>query len=69
MTQLTEGELISLEYLILSATTMLPSGLRNTTETIGHLMAQRTPPSPTNDEFMGMTEYVMESFHDHLVGE
>ena len=32
-------------------------------------MAQRTPPSPTNDEFMGMTEYVMESFHDLLAGE
>ena len=27
------------------------------------------PPSPTNDEFMGMTEYVMESFHDLLAGE
>ena len=27
------------------------------------------PPSPTNDEFMGMTEYVAESFHDLLAGE
>ena len=27
------------------------------------------PPSPTNDEFMGMTEYVAESFHDLLLGE
>ena len=27
------------------------------------------PPSPANDEFMGMTEYVVESFHDLLVGE
>ena len=26
-------------------------------------------PSPTNDEFVGMTEYVMESFHDLLMGE
>ena len=32
-------------------------------------MAQRTSPSYTNDEFMGMTEYVMESFHDLLAGE
>ena len=32
-------------------------------------MAQRTPPSPTNDEFVGMIEYIMESFHDLLVGE
>ena len=69
MTQLTEGELISLEYLILSATTMLPSGLRNAAETVGHLAAQCTPPSPTNDEFVGMTEYVAESFHDLLAGE
>jgi len=26
-------------------------------------------PSPTNDEFMGMTEYSMESFHDLLKGD
>ena len=48
---------------------MLLFGLRNTAETIGHLVAQRTPRSPANDEFMGMTEYVAESFHDLLVGE
>ena len=24
---------------------------------------------PTNDEFIGMTEYVVESFHDLFVGE
>ena len=38
-------------------------------ETVGHLVVQCTPPSPTNDEFMGMTKYVMESFHDLLTGE
>ena len=32
-------------------------------------MAQRMHPSPTNDEFMGMTEYIVESFHDLLVGD
>ena len=32
-------------------------------------MAQRTPASPANDEFVGMTEYVVESFHDLLAGE
>ena len=48
---------------------MLLSGLRNATETVGHLVAQRMPPSPANDEFMGMTEYVTESFHDLLTGE
>ena len=48
---------------------MLPSGLRNTADTVGHPVAQHTPPSPTNDEFVGMTEYVVESFHDLLAGE
>ena len=32
-------------------------------------MARHTPPSLANDEFMGMTEYVTESFHDLLTGE
>ena len=32
-------------------------------------MAQRTPSSPVNNEFLGMTEYVMETFHDLLAGE
>jgi len=27
------------------------------------------PPSPTNNEFMGVTEYIAESFYDLLVGE
>ena len=47
----------------------LPFSLRNTTEIVGHLVAQRMPPSPTNDKFVGMTEYIMESFHDLLMGE
>ena len=41
-------------------------GLYNAAEIVGHLVAQRTPPSPTNDEFVEMTEYVTESFHDLL---
>ena len=69
MTQLAGGELLSLEYLIRSTPTMLPFGLCHDVETVSHLVAQCTPPSPTNDEFMGMTEYVMESFHDLLAGE
>ena len=69
MTQLAGGEPLYPEYLIRSALTALPFGLRNAVETVGHLVAQRMPPSPTNDEFMGMTEYVMKSFHDLLVGE
>ena len=69
MTQLAGGDPLSPEYLIRSAPTALPSNLCNTVETIGHPMAQRMPPSPTNDEFVGMTEYVMEYFHDLLMGE
>jgi len=60
---------LSLKYLIRSAPIALSSGLRNAIETVGHLVAQHTPPSPTNDEFMGMTKYVMESFHDLLTRE
>ena len=66
MTQLARGEPLPPEYLIWSARTALLFGLRNATETVGHLVAQRTPPSPTDDEFMGTTEYFAESFHDLL---
>ena len=69
MTQLTGGEPLSPEYLIRNTPTTLPSDLHNATETIGHLMAQCMPPSPVNDEFMGMIEYVAETFHDLLAGE
>ena len=68
MTQLARGEPLSPEYLIRSAPTVLLFSLRNAAETVGHLVAQRTPRSPTNDEFMGMAEYITESFHD-LAGE
>ena len=64
MMQLAGGEPFSLEYLIRSAPVALPSDLRNAVETAGHLVAQCTPPSPTNNEFVGMTEYIVESFHD-----
>ena len=43
---------------------MLPFGPLNAAEIVGHLVPQRTPPSPANDEFVGMIEYVVESFHD-----
>ena len=56
-----------LEYLIRSAPTALSLGLRNATETIVHLVVQRMPPSLPNNEFVGMTKYIMESFHDLLV--
>ena len=49
--------------------TVLPFGLRNAAATISHLVAQRMIPSPTNDEFVGVIEHVVESFHDLLVEE
>ena len=48
---------------------MLPFGLRSTTETDVHPGLQHMPPSPENDEFVGMTEYVAESFRDLLAEE
>jgi len=48
---------------------VLPFGLHNATETVGHLAAQYVPPFPANDEFIGMTKYVIESFHDLLTKE
>ena len=48
---------------------MLPFDLHNATETVGHLVASCLPPPPTNDECMGVTEYVMESIHDLLAEE
>ena len=69
MTLLVGGELLSPEYLIRSTSTALPFSLRNAAETVDHPVTQRTPPSPANDEFVGMTEYVAEFFHDLLTGE
>ena len=48
---------------------MLPFGLCNAMAIVSHLVAQRMVPPPTNDEFMGVIEHVVESFHDLLVEE
>jgi len=48
---------------------VLPFGLRNAAETIGHLVAQRMIPPPANNEFVGVIEHVAESFHDLLLEE
>ena len=45
----------------------LPFSLRNTAVTVSHLVAQRTIPSPTNNEFVGMIKSVTESLHGLLV--
>ena len=68
MIQLIGGEPLSPEHLTRGAPTAFLFGLHNAAGTVGHLMAQCMHPSPMNDKFMGMTEYVMESFHDLLMG-
>ena len=69
MAWLTRGEPLSLEHLIRSTSTGLSFGLRNVMGTVSHLVAQRMIPPPMNDKFMGVIEYVMESFHDLLIEE
>ena len=66
MTQLAVEEPLSSEFLTWDAPTTFPLGLRNAVRTIGHLTVQRMCPPPTDDEFVGMANYVMESFHDLL---
>ena len=66
MARLTGGEPLSPEHPMRSAPTVLPFGLRNATATVSHLVAQHMFPPPTNDEFMGVIEHVVESFHDLL---
>ena len=48
---------------------VLPLGLRNAIETVGHLVAQRTILSPANNEFVGMIESIMKSLHGLLAEE
>ena len=48
---------------------VLPFGLRNTTATVSHLVAQRAIPFPANNEFVGMIESIMESLHGLLIEE
>ena len=57
---------LSLEHSARSAPTALPFGLRNATTTVSHLVAQRTIPSPANNEFVGMIESIMKSLHGLL---
>ena len=57
---------LSLEHSARSAPMALPFGLHNATATVSHLVAQRTIPSPANNEFVGMIESVMEFLHGLL---
>ena len=69
MMQFAGGELLSPEYLTRDASIAFLFGLRNAMRTVGHLMVQRMGPPPTDDEFMGMADYIVESFHDLLAGD
>ena len=69
MIQLTRGKSLSPEHLTRGTLAAFPFGLRNAAGTVGHLVAQHMHPSPMNDEFVGMTEYVAESFHNLLTGD
>ena len=69
MTQLVEEEPVSPKYFTRDTPTAFSFGLCNAARTVGHLMVQRMYPPPTNDEFVGMADYVMESFHDLLMGD
>ena len=66
MMQLARLEPLSPEHLTRGVPTTFSFGLRNAAGTVGRLVVQRMHPSPTNDEFVGMTEYVTKSFHDLL---
>jgi len=69
MTQLAGGEPVSLEYFTQDASIAFLFGLRNAARIVGHLVVQHMYPPPMDDEFMGMADYVVESFHDLLAGD
>ena len=69
MAWLTGGEPLSPERHIQSATIVLLFSLCNAMATISHLVAQCMVPPFMNDEFVGVIEHVVESFHDLLAEE
>jgi hypothetical protein len=69
MAQLAGREPLSSGSLTQNVPTVFPFGLCNAARTIDHLIAQRMHPSSADDGFVGMTDYVAESFHDLLAGD
>jgi hypothetical protein len=67
--QLSRGEPLSPEILTGSVPTTFPFGLCNMTQDVQRLVALRFDSLPTDSEFVGMTNYVSEPFHDLLTGE
>jgi hypothetical protein len=68
MAQLARGEPLSPGSLTQNAPIAFPFGLRNAARTIDHLVAQCMDSSSTDDKFMGMMNYIAESFHNLLAG-
>jgi hypothetical protein len=66
MIQLAGGELLSPAVFARSAPTAFLFGLLNSARTVGHLIAWRLQPPPVDSKFVGMTDYVEESFYDLL---
>jgi hypothetical protein len=66
MTQLAGGEPLSPDTMTQGASTVFPYGLRNAAQIVERHMARCFR---TNDEFVGMANYIVESIHDLLVSD
>jgi hypothetical protein len=69
MMQLAREEPLSPAYLTRNAPIVFLFGLRNAAGTVGHLTTQCMHLPLLNNEFVGMVEYITESFYDLLVGD
>jgi hypothetical protein len=69
MAQLSGGEPLSPENLARGAPVSFPFGLRNTAGDTHRLTAVPFGSTLIDSEFVGMTDYISESFHDLLAGE
>jgi hypothetical protein len=67
--QLSGAEPLSPEILGRGIPMRFPFGLHNAAEDAHHLAAAPLGSSPTDGEFVGMMDYISESFHDLLAGE
>ena len=64
VTQLAEGEPLSPNIMTECTMMAYPFGLKNATVHASHHAASRNAMHPTNDEFVGMADYVSESVFD-----
>jgi hypothetical protein len=66
MMQLIGREPLSPDVFSQGASMMFPYDLRNTAQIVECHVARLSSSLPTNDEFMGMVDYFLESIHDLL---